>query len=479
MESPDVLIVGGGVAGLSAAWRLAEAGFAGSVLTLELGDRAGGTSAMGQGPAGEFPLGAHYITLPSPEARALRHLLRQLGIITGFDADNRPFYRDTDLCLDPEERLFHAGEWSDELWPAAGEGPEDREDRAAWQAHVLDWTQRRGADGKPAFAIPVAASSWDPEIRALAARSFEDYLADWGLRSPRLRWQLRYAVRDDYGGELAHTSAWAGLHYHCARRPDPAQAPNTHVLTWPGGNGALVRELRARSPWPLRTGAMVRRVEPGSPVRVAAEIDGAMVELRPRALLLCVPPQVRQALLGGEAMPHPDRAPWRVVQLHCDRLPRSRGLDRAWDSVIYEAGGLGYVSSAHQRLSRGGPTTLSWYEPLSEISPAEGRKILLAEEPAASASRALDELAPAHADLAERVQSIEVVRWGHGTALPAPGWHERPERLGALAAPLEGVFFASTDLSGLSLFEEAHYHGVRAAEEALASLGHPVGESLL
>ena len=42
------------------------------------------------------------------------------------------------------------------------------------------------------------------------------------------------------------------------------------------------------------------------------------------------------------------------------------------------------------------------------------------------------------------------------------------------AAPFGPIHFASTDLSGVALCEEAVYHGVRAAEEALCGLGRSV-----
>jgi hypothetical protein len=43
--------------------------------------------------------------------------------------------------------------------------------------------------------------------------------------------------------------------------------------------------------------------------------------------------------------------------------------------------------------------------------------------------------------------------------------------LRAARAPFGQVFFAGSELSGFSLFEEALDHGVRAANEVLASLG--------
>jgi hypothetical protein len=40
-----------------------------------------------------------------------------------------------------------------------------------------------------------------------------------------------------------------------------------------------------------------------------------------------------------------------------------------------------------------------------------------------------------------------------------------------LSAGQEGLFFAHSDVSGLSLFEEAHEGGIRAADKALDRLG--------
>jgi hypothetical protein len=53
---------------------------------------------------------------------------------------------------------------------------------------------------------------------------------------------------------------------------------------------------------------------------------------------------------------------------------------------------------------------------------------------------------------------------------PTPGFLSDPvrARLRAAAGP---VFYAHSDLSGLSLFEEAQSRGVTAADRALAYLG--------
>ena len=65
-ETSDIVIAGGGVAGLSAAWRLVEAGFDRFRL-LELEDETGGNARAGRNAVSAYPLGAHYLPVPNRE----------------------------------------------------------------------------------------------------------------------------------------------------------------------------------------------------------------------------------------------------------------------------------------------------------------------------------------------------------------------------------------------------------------------------
>jgi hypothetical protein len=75
------------------------------------------------------------------------------------------------------------------------------------------------------------------------------------------------------------------------------------------------------------------------------------------------------------------------------------------------------------------------------------------------------------------VTRLDAWVWGHGMVLPKPGFVWGAERRDA-ALPRGPVHFAHSDLSGGSIFEEANYRGVAAAEAVLASLGAPVSTSL-
>jgi hypothetical protein len=63
-----------------------------------------------------------------------------------------------------------------------------------------------------------------------------------------------------------------------------------------------------------------------------------------------------------------------------------------------------------------------------------------------------------------------VMRTGHAMIRPTPGFLSDPVRR-ALADARGPVFYAHSDLSGLSLFEEAQYRGITAADGALAWIG--------
>jgi hypothetical protein len=82
----------------------------------------------------------------------------------------------------------------------------------------------------------------------------------------------------------------------------------------------------------------------------------------------------------------------------------------------------------------------------------------------------LNDLSRAHPDLRDCVSRINVMRLGHAMALPVPGFlgSEVRRRFAESRGP---VHYANSDLSGFSIFEEAQYRGVAAADRVLRDLG--------
>ena len=84
-----VVIIGGGVSGLSAAWKLAQGGID-DFLVLDMESAVGGNSRAGQSPLVAYPWGAHYLPLPTQEATHVRELLAELVVLQGDPAAAKP-----------------------------------------------------------------------------------------------------------------------------------------------------------------------------------------------------------------------------------------------------------------------------------------------------------------------------------------------------------------------------------------------------
>lgn len=473
-----VVIVGAGIGGLSAAWRLRRAGF-GDFELLELEDAAGGNARWGENAVCAYPWGAHYIPLPTAESRATRLLLAELGVLKGDPEAAAPEYDERALVQAPQERLYRNGSWSEGLAPAQGEGRGEVEEWQRFQARMRGMQSLRGRDGRRAFAIPLEHSSRDPQFLALDGITMEAWLRSEGFTSERVRWLVDYACRDDYGSDFRGVSAWAGIHYFACRTGAARNADHDAVLTWPEGNGFVVRELLRRYGLRVTAGALVHRVEEeGGAVRVGVHLarEGRAVEIRAEHVIWAAPFGFAARALGDAGLAAAGRsyqyAPWVTANLTLSEPPYAHhGAPLAWDNVIYDSPGLGYVVATHQGLaSRPGATVVTWYLPLAGDAPAAGRKRLLNTTRESWARAALAELARPHPEIREIAKRIDVFANGHAMVLPRPGliWGEARRRFSEHRGR---IHFAHADASGLSLFEEANDRGVAAAEAVLAALG--------
>ena len=469
-ERTRIAIVGGGVAGLSAAWALADAQVPFTLLELE--DHAGGNARSGRNAVSAYPLGAHYLPIPNPEAKAVLHLLERLGIITGWQG-GKPVFDAYQVVADPDERLLHLGRWQEGLVPTRGLSRQDKADLAAFFARMAAYRARIGSDGRPAFALPMELSSRDPDLLALDRLSFTAWLHAQGWRSPLLHAHVRYSCRDDYGTEPQQVSAWAGIHYWAGRRGAAANCDGDAVLTWPGGNGHLTELMAARlRPHITPATTAFHLVRDQDRVRIHAfdATNGISKVIVADSVILATPHFITARLLGQPA-PAWDYAPWLVANVTVDRPPAGPGASLAWDNVSWTSRSLGYVVADHQSLaSTPGPTVLTWYYPLSEEAPATARKRLLSSTIEDWQRLVRDDLLATNPDLDGAIRRIDIWRWGHAMARPVPGYFWSGVR-DAAAKPLPPLYFAHADLSGLSLFEEANYRGTKAAEDAMTHLG--------
>jgi phytoene dehydrogenase-like protein len=464
------VIVGAGVAGLSAGDALDRAGHR-DVLLIELGDRAGGNAHSGESPLSRFPWGAHYVPVIDPSDVPLRDFFARIGVIRDIRDDGLPVYEETMLCADPDERLWIHGQWQEGFLPTVGASPLDLSESRRFLGAVAGWRDAIGVDGRAAFALPIDRSSEDPRWRALDRQSFAEFLQGEGYRGAALGWYLDYCCRDDYGAPAAGVSAWAGLHYFAARRGRAVNATHSDVVTWPEGNGYLVRALAANLDGRLARSCVVRRVGVAAGQAVVDFVNAAGEPERVVAAgaILAVPRHVLQRLgpAVAPAGPPARHTPWVVANLSLSVRPGGAGAPLAWDNVVYRSRLLGYVVADHQRPGMPRDSVvITYYWPLDHLPENEARRFAERRSHADWCADFLGELYKVHPEVRGHVENLDLWIWGHGMVCPEPGviWHAERERRLASRPPLH---FCHSDGSGMSLFEEAFSLGQLAAARRL------------
>lgn len=491
-ESAPLVIVGGGIAGLSTAWWLTRNGF-NDYLLLELEGQVGGNSSSGENAVSAYPWAAHYLPVPNAESKWVRLFLEEIGVIVGSDAKGRPIFDETMICHDAVERLWMEGKFQDGIVPHTGLDNIEREEFRAFFEEMRRFAALKGSDGKPIFAIPIAEGSRDRftaiEVAALDGISMSEWLERKGFRGKPLRWYANYGCRDDFGSDLESTSAWAGIHYHAARRGFAANADPTAILTWPAGNGWLTEKLRALLTGKIRTGEIATSVLPpekaGEPTIVLTHDarSGESRRIEAESVVIAAPRFVANRLLPekyrtplegagpGETLNY---APWMVANLTVRDLPGTNGEGKtelgAWDNVSYYSESLGYVVATHQTSTIGRSSVLTHYWPLTELPPKEARRVASARSPEEWREKILVDLEVMHPEIRAIVERIDYRVWGHGMISPSPGYLSGPTRA-RLENSIGRVHFAHSDISGMSIFEEAQYRGVLAAKRVLAEFG--------
>jgi len=479
-----VAILGAGIAGLSCAWKLAREGHTDFVVVQ--GPEFAGNAAAGRRDGLDYPLGAHYLPLPSLASSHVREMLSDFGIIESGAGEVRPYYDEAVIAHSPQERLLRDGRWEDGLLPMAGLP----EAHVAQHRRFLAWVERlraeTGSDGRKVFSIPLALSSRDPAWRALDAITFKHWLEREGYSSPALHWYLDYCCRDDYGARYDVVSAWAGLHYFASRDGHAANAGEGAVLTWPGGlsvladrmRGAITRKL-GHADW-LIAGTAVRIQETRAGPLVTCLAPGpvaAAYTVQARRTVCAMPLFVAQRILpdirdyGYDPAVHTSaHAPWMVSNFLMDGYPtEAPGEPLSWDNVVYGGQGLGYVVSTHQllRVAPSPRSVFTAYHALSAQTPQAAREWLAAASPEALRAQAAADLIAAYGkEFWRHARALEITVRGHAMATPLCGYLSNAG-LAALRVADGPVLFAHADLSGYSVFEEAAWWGVVAAGRIL------------
>ena len=394
-----VVIVGGGIAGLSAAWRLDKKGFQDFVV-LEMESQAGGNSRSGENEITAFPWAAHYIPVPAKNTTLVRELLEEFGVLKDSEWNERY------LCYSPQERLYLHGRWQEDIEPVDGTTKRDREQMKRFG----DLMREYGRSGE--FTVPMELGA---KVSTLDRASMAGWMREKGFDSPYLHWYVDYACRDEYGGKMSDISAWAGIYYFAARLEQDDKGP----ITQPEGNGWIVKRL---------VGKLGRYVRTNAPVASIRKSGKNLRVLTPETEYLCdtvifaAPTMLAKYLMEDSPTVAIQYSPWVTANLTLDRLPRERGLDLAWDNVMFDSSSLGYVVATHMTLkSRIDRSVWTWYAALTDGTPQQNRSLLLQKPWEYWRDFILQDLSRAHPDIRQCVSQIDVMRIGHAMARPVPG----------------------------------------------------------
>lgn len=474
-EEAGLVIVGGGIAGLSAARELLKRTFS-DFLLLELEERVGGNSASGVHAASPFPWGAHYVPIPGKESVHVIELFEELGIIEGYNSKGLPAYNEEYLCADPQERLFIYGQWQEGLIPKIGISAGDSRQYAEFFGRMRHFKKARGSDGRPAFTVPLDLSSRDSRFLKYDLITMEEFLDENNWNSEYLRWYVNYCCRDDYGSTIKETSAWAGIHYFASRSGIASNAEPSAVVTWPEGNGWLVNRLAEKAVNNIRNNASVLNIEKdgdGLSVDYYDSRKKSCIRIRTKAVIYAAPRHTATRAIKDFRDKRPEYAgsfgyaPWMVANIVTQNVPEAKGAALSWDNVCYNSEFLGYVVANHQNVAvQREKTILTCYFPLTAGGPSAERQRALNTPFEAWADMIIKDISLIHPGIENSIAEINVWLWGHAMIRPVPGFIWGAARRESIK-PHGKIYFGHSDMSGISIFEEAQYRGIKASRAAL------------
>ncbi len=475
-ETYDTIVIGSGVAGLSAARYLRKQGID-NVAIIEVNHHIGGNASSGKRNTYRYPYGAHYLPIAELHNKELIEFLSEHNIITGFE-NELPVYNENDLCFAPQERLYYRGKWRDGIASTIAKFSPAGYNKFVQLLH--NYENLKNDNGEYIFALPICNGYTNDISLELDGISFADFLKNNLITEDEVIWYADYCCRDEYGMGIESISAFAGIQYFVARRAKSANAPEGTNLTWPNGNGHLVDILRTDVTQNLICDTLAYNIEiHNAKVKVAVINDSNNSKILHAKQCIIATPQFITTRLLSTIQPERTQwtqnfkyAPWLVVTLI---LNDTSGIlsDVHWDNVLYGANSLGYINDTQQLLTtHNNKTVITWYTTLHKQAPQEGRKQLLHSTTEEIVNQVAQELESVHPGIISETEYVDAVLWGHGMIAPVVGFYANTH-LEKLKAPIDNkIFFAHSDLSGLSLFEEAFYQGNRAAKELLQTRKH-------
>ena len=439
-----IVIVGAGLAGLSAAWVLRDKDFE----LYDISALPGGSSCGGKYDQLSFSLGAHYeLDFPEYYGQEVLGMLRELRLIEFQPARKMWSFVDRKYYVSPdrEERALIQGRFYDSALPRALKGGD-----------VIDLVVPYTGE------MPLPTRLIKEKHRALDQITFQKFLAERGVQTDSVLARcISYQLTDDYGAGFQTVSALAGIHYHACR---PYYQQEVKTFSPPQGNFYFVEKFLEQIPSAkIHLSHLVTRIRK---VKKGLEVEVLNIQKKTRKKVIA-----ENVVYAGQKhalkFVYPDDAtlfrnnqyaPWCVINfiLHRKSFPEAFWQN---EHILNQHDFLGFVNSRSQAGTSDEYSALTAYFCL----PPEKRAQLLSirKNPAPWVRKTLQLIQEfLKEDISAFVQKVFVKPYGHGMPVPIPGYlfadaNENRSH--------PGLVYAGVDNHRLPLFYEAVDSGLQAA----------------
>ncbi|MCC9018025.1 NAD(P)/FAD-dependent oxidoreductase [Flavobacterium lipolyticum] len=466
------LIIGGGISGLSAARQFHKKGIS-DFLLIEMADHLGGNSSNGENKYSKYPLGAHYLPLPNFNDKELLGFLEEEKIILSYDKKGLPVFDELQLTFAPDERLFYKNNWQEGVVPKEGNSEEEHKEFQRFFREMDAFRSAKGEDQKYLFDIPIHLSSKDQETRALDKITMQQWFEKNNFKSKPLFNYIDYCCKDDFGLGITFVSAWAGIHYFAGRKQDAVAEKSDSVLTWPEGNARLAHHLKKYTTQKTLKNHLVYEVKTEKDkviVQVFDDVNKSSIEIIADSVIMATPQFVNQYLIKDRRQftKQFHYTPWLLASLVVNNLTDNLSFPLSWDNVIYEAKGLGYVYAQHQTLNQvQDKKVITYYHSFSSADLKKTRKEIYKKDKEYWKQVIFNDLKIAHPNIENDTEEMKIFLLGHGMISPVPDFIFGEAKNKASQNIENLIYFAHSDLSGISIFEEAFHQGINAVNKIL------------
>jgi protoporphyrinogen oxidase len=402
----ETMIVGGGIAGMSAAFQLRHKDF----LLFEAGKQLGGSSGSLKLNGSYFSQGAHYdLAYPDAYGKEVIEMMQDLQIISFNSVKNQWEFIDKQHIIPHEKEgsCFVDGFYRDDVLP-------DRPETYNFLQLLRQY------EGK----MPLPTRLISDKLRHLNNISFKDFLQQNKIYlSKQLLRGLDYHMIDDYGATTEKVSALAGIHYYKCRPYYDENPPE--LFSPPEGNYYFINKIARQLPAEnLKTRHLVRSIEKEKDYFIAKVIDAE------KEVVYTV--KCKQVVYAGQkhALPYvfpQDKnlfasntyAPWLVMNF----ILKNDLPEGVWQNemLMKDRRFLGFVDSDAQHQQKNAPRVLTAYycfapEERQLMADIEEKKQAIVEQTVGYISDYFQQ------DIFTSIEKVFIKLMGHAMPIAKPGY---------------------------------------------------------